>query len=370
MLEASGGVGIVGLGSFVPPHVRGNDFWPADFKPLAEAARRRDILALERTTRGDRPELPPEIAAAMERFGADPFRGARFRHVIDDDAEVSDMEAEAVRRALADARVRPDEIDLVLSASPVPDRILPGNGPALQAKCELANAVAWNLEIGCAAAPAMLVAAAALVRTGAFRRVLIVASSALSRVLDYAASASPAFGDGAAAAVVGPLPPGRGVLAHWMRTDGTLREGAVFAPVVDSRPARAWARACGPIRLESFDPDSIKVAGRRAVDYCRESSLGALAAAGLGVEHVDLFVCAQSQGWFVDACRRGLDLPASKAIDTFPEVASLGPATPLYNLDRARRTGRLADGDVVLMYSPGVGLTRAAVVCRWGEGRA
>jgi 3-oxoacyl-[acyl-carrier-protein] synthase III len=154
-----------------------------------------------------------------------------------------------------------------------------------------------------------------------------------------------------------------------MRTDGTLREGAVFAPVVDGCPQRRWASAPGPVRLESFDPDAIKTAGRRAVELCQEACRGALAAAGLGLSDVDLYVGAQSQGWFVDACRRGLGLRADQAIDTFKEVASLGPATLPFNLLRARETGRLREGAVVLMYSPGVGLTRAALVYRH-QGRA
>lgn len=347
--------------------MRGNDFWPADFRPLEEQQRRRDILALERSTSGERPDLPPEVAAAVARLGDDPFRGARTRRVLAADVEVSDLEAEAARRALAAAQVAPEEIDLVLAASPVADRLLPGNGPALQAKCGLPNAVAWNLEIGCAAQPAMLVMAAGLVRAGMFRRVLIVASSALSRVLDYASPSSPAFGDGASAAVVGPVPAGAGVLGWFMRTDGRLREGAVFAPVVAGAPVKRWAGACGPVRLESFDPDAIKVAGRQAVELCREACRGALAAAGLSLQDVALYVGAQSQGWFVDACRRGLDLREDQVVDTFAELASLGPATPLYNLERGLAEARVRPGQVVLMYSPGVGLTRAALVLRLAE---
>jgi 3-oxoacyl-[acyl-carrier-protein] synthase-3 len=83
------------------------------------------------------------------------------------------------------------------------------------------------------------------------------------------------------------------------------------------------------------------------------------------MKDVALYVGNQSVGWFVDACRRGLGLPADKAIDTFGEVANIGAAAVLFNLERAHRTGRLKDGDVVLIYSPGAGFTRAAVAYRW-----
>lgn len=356
---------IAGIGVWLPPHRRGNDHWPSTWRPLSEAARRKDILALERTSAGLAPELPQEITQAMHAHDGDPFRGARYRHVIDDGMEVSDMESHAARAALADAQVDAQDVDLVLVASPVPDRILPGNGPALAHKCGLTKAVAWNYEVGCAVFLPMLVTADALIRTGAFTNVLIVASSALTRVLDYAAPMSTAFGDGAAAAVVTAGHEGFGLLGQWMRTDGALREGAVFAPVVHGEPVRAWTRANGEVRLMSFDPDAIKHAGRQAVHYCKEACDGALVAAHKTMADVALYVGAQSQGWFVEGCRLGLGLPAESTIDTFAEVANIGPATLLFNLHKARAAGRVKHGDHILMYSPGVGLTRAAACYRW-----
>ena len=102
-----------------------------------------------------------------------------------------------------------------------------------------------------------------------------------------------------------------------------------------------------------------------AVRYCQEACAGALEAAGLSLADVSLYLGAQSQGWFMHACRLALGLSEEQAVDTFPEVASLGPATIPFNLARARAQGRVKDGDVILMYSPGVGLTRAAGVYRW-----
>lgn len=359
---------IKGLGVWLPPRRRGNDHWPATFAPLAEHARRKDILALERTADGASPKLAPEIAQAMSVHANDPFRGARFRHVIDDDMEVSDMEALAARAALDDAGVAPEEIDLLLVSSPVPDRLLPGNGPAVAAKCGLVNAVAWNLEAGCAVFLPMLSTAHALVCTGAYRNVLIVTSSALTRVLDDEAPMSPAFGDGAAAAVVTVGRQGFGLLASWMRTEGSLREGAVLAPTIDGQPQRRWTGSAGCVRLVSLEPDAIKLAGRRAVAFCQEACAGALAKAGMQMTDVAFYVGAQSQGWFVEGCRLGLGLSRAQTIDTFAEIANIGPATLPFNLHRARQEGRIRSGDVVLLYSPGIGLTRAAAVYRWGEG--
>ena len=85
----------------------------------------------------------------------------------------------------------------------------------------------------------------------------------------------------------------------------------------------------------------------------------------MSIDEISLFVCNQSLGWFLEACRRSIGVPREKTIDTFAEVGNLGAASLLFNLDRASRTGRLKDGDLVLLYSPGAGFTRTAVVYRW-----
>src|SRR5262245_7330749 len=81
--------GILGIGSYLPPQVRTNDFWPSTFTENIEQKRNKDFLAIERSSDGQKTEIPPEIAAAMAALGTDPFFGARRRHVLDDDAETS-----------------------------------------------------------------------------------------------------------------------------------------------------------------------------------------------------------------------------------------------------------------------------------------
>jgi 3-oxoacyl-[acyl-carrier-protein] synthase III len=204
------------------------------------------------------------------------------------------------------------------------------------------------------------------VRSGLYRRVLMVFSCAVSRVLDYESGLSTVFGDAAAACVVGSVAPGYGLVGHWSRTDGGLREGVVYAPMVDGQPQPRWDRcAPGRIQLTTFDPVGAKKTGHQSTAYCREACLGALEDAGLSISDVSLLIVNQSVAWLVDACRRNLGLAEHQAIDTFSEVANIGSAALPYNLARAESEGRLHDGDIVLFYSPGAGFTRSACVYRW-----
>ncbi|MCS6915490.1 MAG: 3-oxoacyl-[acyl-carrier-protein] synthase III C-terminal domain-containing protein [Myxococcales bacterium] len=358
-------VGILGMGSCLPAHVRGNDYWEGKLRPRDEEQRRRDFVVVERTAEGTPAELPEEIRAAMAAYSDDLFRGARLRHVLGDDEEVADMEAEAARRALADAALDPQDIDLLMVHSPVPDAVSPYNPPTVQARCGLTAAAAFSLDLGCASFHPQLLAAAGMIRAGFIRKALLVMSFAGSRIMDEHRPDSVGLGDAAAALVVGEVPAGYGLLGHYMRTDGRMRDGVVIAPVANGSPQRCWWRAPGPFRLSSFDIAVGKQLGVRSTEFCREACLGALAASGLTLADVSFFICNQSLGWFVDACRRGLGLAAEQTLDTFAEVANIAAAAIPFNLERAHRTGRLRDGDIVLIYSPSAGFTRAASVYRW-----
>lgn len=374
MSEASplglSGVGIVGLGVALPPTVRDNSFWDGVLRPRDEAQRRGDFLAVERSTRGEVTAVPPEVADAIAATGDDLFRGARLRRVLDDEVLTSDLEVEAGRAALLDAGVGPEAVDLLIVHSLIPDVLIPSNAPAVQDKLGLTRAAAWSLDVGCASLQAHLLTAAALIKTGAFQTVLVIQSHTGTRAADMKSAPAVNLGDGAAAAVLARVPDEFGILGHWQRTDGSLRDGIVLAPIVDGRAQRSWWKTPAAPELASFDPDAGKSAGMRAGEFCREACGSALTRAGLALDDIDLYIGNQSLGWFVDACRRALGLSEDKVLHTFAEVANLGDAAILYNLHVARAQGRLSHGARVLLYSPSAGFTRSAVVVRWFDHRS
>lgn len=365
---APGGIGVWGIGVALPPHVRDNSFWDEILTTRDEQQRRGDALTPEKSSSGAPNVLPKEVSEAIHAIGDDKFRGARLRHVLEKERDISDLEAEAGRAALEDAGVAPDEIDLVLVHSLVPDRLIPSNAPAVQDKLGLTRAVAWSLDVGCASFQAHFLSATALIRSGMFRRVLIVQSHVGSRSVHPQQAQAPNFGDAATAAVLGEVPAGFGLLGHYSRTDGSFRDGIVLAPVRDGVPLREWWNPRdGIFQLASFDPDIGKSAGIRAPEFCREACFHALADARLELSEIDLYVGNQSLGWFVDACRRALGLSEEKVVETFARIANVGDAAILANLNEARRQKRLRHGDKVLVYSPSAGFTRSAVVIRWWE---
>ncbi len=359
-------VGLLGIGTALPPTIRTNDHWAGLASKRDDAQRAGDVLAIERSADGQSSEMPPEIATAMREMDDDLFRGAKLRHVLAPGELISDFESAAVDAALRDAALSPDDIDVVMVASLMPDRMIPSNAPAVQAKSRLRRASAWSVDVGCASFQAQLVAASALVQSGVARHVAIVQSSAATRFVEELTPPAIGFGDGAAAAIVGAVPAGHGLISHYLRTDGTLRDGIVLAPIVNGCPQEDWwTRREASARMATFDTQMGKLAGLRAPDFVREACSGALARAEKTIDDVALYVGNQSVGWFVRACCLAIGIPRERAVDTFAEVANIGSAAILFNLDRARREGRLRSGDWVLMYSPSAGFTLSAVVYRW-----
>ncbi len=355
---------LLGVGSCLPETLRTNDYWPPAFIERDEARRKRDIVDLEHDAAGKRVEVPAELAAGMRAHANDPFRGARVRRVIGEHEEVSALEAAAAANALADAKVGIDEVDALLVHSLIPDLLHPSNAPAVQDRLGLTRAVAIAIDNGCASPHVGMVLADGLIQSGRFRRVLVVCSSAPSRAVDLMNPASPVFGDAAAAYVVGPAEAGAGLLGHSLQTDGYFRDAMVHATMVEGRPERDWYRHCGHIRLATLAPDRARESGRRQLEFCRDACMGALASAGVTIDDIALFLGPQSVAWLNDALCRSLGLPPERTLDTFVEVANIGSATMPFNLERARRSERVRPGELVLAYTPGAGLTRAAVVFR------
>jgi 3-oxoacyl-[acyl-carrier-protein] synthase-3 len=356
-----------GLGAAFPSTVRLNDAWPESFARRLKDASKRDFTALETAADGTTASLDGCITSAMAPYLNDPFRGAVRRRVLAQGETASQLEALAARRALDDAGIGPGEVDLALITSHMPDLPLPTNGPALQASLGLERAMVLSVDVACASFVAQWILADSLLRTGAVRTILAVQSATMSRFVDTSSPLSVHVGDGATAAIFSlAAQEGRGLVSHWSRTDGSLREGIVLTHVdAQGKGARLFEQAVGPMAFMSLDPASGKRAGIISAQWCREASLGALELSGHRSSELAYFFGPQSIKWLPEACRLSLELDKAQVIESFDEVANISSATIPYNLLLARQRGLLREGALVLLYAPGVGMHRAAAVVRW-----
>ncbi len=369
------GVGIRGVGTYLPPTIRTNDHWSAEWVgALAERSARDITASIDKTVAEGRATVDPTVAAATARYATDPFRGTQERRVVDPDMPASEMEVRAARAAIDAAGLTAQDIDCLMVYSSVSDRQQPKNHGLISSKLGLPSAAAaWAMDAGCASFMPQLVTAHRLVQTGEYNNVLCIVSSNTSLVTDFDAPSSVNVGDGAVAAVVGSVGPNHGYIASSFRTRGDLHGGICLAPKLDTdAPWYHTHLIDSPLVARVLDGQAVGVMATQAASLCVEVCDEVLAKAGYSIDDVAFFLSAQSTAWFSEAIAHALGVPDDKRTrlqDHFHKYAHLLAASAPMNMAVAMQLERLREGDLILIYSPGIGFTQAAILMRWTRTR-
>ncbi|MCY0877983.1 MAG: ketoacyl-ACP synthase III [Firmicutes bacterium] len=327
-------VAITGLGTYVPERILSNQ----DLERLVDT---NDAWIRSRT-------------GILER------RLARANEVT------SDMALEAAQKALADAGLKAEQLDFIIVATNTPDTIFPSTAARLEARLGEVTIPGIDVQAGCTGWVYGLELGAALIESGHYRRVLVVASDKLSSIVDYEdRSTAVLFGDGAGAVVLEPaLPDSRaGILATYVNADG---RGADLLALPAGGSRAPASRATVERRLHFLKMSGNDVF-RFAVKALPEAVEMGLAKAGLALEAMDLLVPHQANERIIEAARRQLGLPEEKVVKNIERYGNTSVASIPLALEEVRRTGRLRDGTVAVLAAFGAGLTWGSVVVRWGR---
>jgi 3-oxoacyl-[acyl-carrier-protein] synthase-3 len=302
--------------------------------------------------------IPEEIV--VERFGL------RGKHIAAADEHVSDLSVRAAARLLAETGVEPESIDAVVYfGSSWKDYPVWQAAPWIAHRLGCANAFALELDyVSCGAPVALRVCRDLLVAEPELRRVLAVAASRESFLLDYGNERSRFmfnFGDGAVAALLEAGAPANELLGSSAITDGSLSlqvkvpQGGSVEPALDGRR-----------RLDVDDPAGMKqrldeVSLPNFVRVAEE----ALRRSGARLADVS-YLCGIHMKRSMHSAIAGALGVAPERAPYLDDTGHMSGVDPLLALDRAARAGELADGDVVLVLAAGTGYTWAASVLRWG----
>jgi 3-oxoacyl-[acyl-carrier-protein] synthase III len=356
-------IGILGLGTYLPPTVRSNDWWPREV-----VARWHDRMA-HRATRAEKPDLDTltsgarRTLAAMAEYADDPFRGAIERRVMSDDMTATEMEARAAREAIESAGIHPDEIGAVLSQTPVPDHLLINSASVTHKLLGLPQrCLSIGTEGACNAFAMHLSLAQGLIASGQARYVLSVHSSAITRVHGPGEPHSAWWGDGAAAAVIGPVSEGKGLLAAVHNTDGTRCDALVLGVA----PGQAWWED-GAITTHAINRESTRGMLFGMVDRGGAAIRDAVDQCGLTADAVDFYASHQSTPWLTRETKAEAGLDRAQTIITFPYLGNMTNANVPFILAMGEKEGMIRDGTTVATFSGGVGETWSSLILRWGR---
>jgi 3-oxoacyl-[acyl-carrier-protein] synthase-3 len=351
-------VGILGLGVYLPPEVRRNDWWSPD------------VVERWMSARSTGPKPPPfdelsegarRVIRAMSEQALDPFRDAVARHVLPSGMTVLDMEEQAALAALAQAGVAPSSIDLLLTYTVAPDHLVANPACPLHHRLGLPKSCfSLQADASSYAFMAQLTLADAMIRAGRARCALLVQSCIPSRLLDMTDSIAPNFGDAATAVVVGPVGSGRGLEASVTFTDGRYPHS-----LIASVPGRTWY-AEGRVVLHEGDAGQAQRMFLGTVDAFKESVDAALESSAHTHGEIDFFCVHQGAPWLRNVVQQYLGLSGARSVETFAQTGYVFASTVPVALAHAQEQRVLGDGDLVVLAAGGPGATYGAAVVRWG----
>ena len=281
--------------------------------------------------------------------------GIKQRHIAADDEVTSDLAVHAARRALDDARISPDEIDLIVVATTTPDLTFPATAAIVQQKLGMHHGAAFDIQAVCSGFVYGMVTADSFLKNGVARRALVIGAETTSRILDWTdRTTCVLFGDGAGAAVVELGGDGeRGILASSLRSDGH------FADKLNTTGGPSSTRSIGHVHMEG------KEVFRHAVGKITDVVENVLSATGYTVKDLDWFVPHQANLRIIEGAGQKLHIPPEKVVITVDRHANTSAASVPLALTEAVRDGRIKRGDLVMIEAMGGGFTWGASLIRW-----
>jgi 3-oxoacyl-[acyl-carrier-protein] synthase-3 len=268
----------------------------------------------------------------------------------------------AARQAIERARLDPVDIDLILCATVTPDQILPSTGCIIQAELGANKAAAMDIVAACSGFLYGLTLADTMIRTGQSQYALVIGAEILTQYVDYSdRQTCVLFGDGAGAAVVGPVAANRGILAARIRSDGRYEEQLYSPGGGTRRPPTPETLAAGDHFFKMKGNELFKVAVRSMAEISRE----VLEAAAMRAEDIDLFIPHQANQRITDAVANKLNVDSARVYSNIAMHGNTSSASIPIALDECVEAGSIHEGDHVLLASFGGGATWGGVLIRW-----
>ncbi len=322
--------GIIGIGSALPEKVMYN----ADFEKIVDTT---DEWIRTRT-------------------------GILERRVASENEAASDFAIPAAKRALEQAGIKANELDLIIVATVTGDHLLPSTASIVQHALGADGVPAFDLAAGCSGWVYALSAASAYVMSGMYEKVMVIGVDLLTRVTNWTDRGTCIlFGDAAGAGIVAPVDDGYGFLAFELGSDGSGAD-VLKIPAGGSRK---------PVTYDVLDNQENKIymEGREvfkfAVKVQGEAIDKVLEKSGLSVSDIDLIVPHQANMRIIDSAMNRLGLPIDKFFVNLQKYGNTSAASIPLALDEAIKDGRIKKGDNIITVGFGAGLTWAAGVMKW-----
>lgn len=273
--------------------------------------------------------------------------GIERRHIASEDESTSDMATIAAQKAIKDARLAVEDIDLILVATATPDYMFPSTACLVQDKLGARNIGAMDIGAACSGFIYGMVTAKQFIETGAYRHVLVIGAEKFSEIVDWDdRNTAVLFGDGAGAVVLGPVSEHKGIRSFELGADGS-----------------------GGQHLRT--DKKVKMNGREvykfAVRQVPKTILHVMEQANVTIDDVHMIVPHQANIRIIKAAQEKLGIEDHRISVTVDRYSNTSAASIPLSLHHEVTTRRISDGDALVLAGFGGGLTWASLVIRWGQ---
>lgn len=321
--------GILGLGCYTPPKILTN----SDLEKMVDTS---DQWIMTRT-------------------------GIKERRIAEKDVATSDLGVAAGKIAIEDAGLKPEDIDLIITATITPDMTFPATACIIQDKIGAKNAAAFDINAACSGFVFGVIMAQQFVNTGLYNNVLVIAAEKLSSITDWEdRSTCILFGDGAGACVIG-VSNDRVIVSSSMGADGS-GSNLLKLPAGGSRMPATEETVKQRLHFLKMEGNEVfKIAVRIMV----ESANKAITKVGLGCEDIDLLIPHQANIRILMAVAKRLGLPEEKIFMNIEKYGNMSAASTAVALVEACQQNKIKKGDNIVLVAFGGGLTYGAALIQW-----
>ncbi len=288
--------------------------------------------------------------------------GIKERRVAAKDENTSDMAARAAFKAIEQAKISCEEIELILVATATPDMLFPATACFVQKKIGARNAACLDISAACAGFIFGLEIGQQFITSHTYDTVLVIGAEKLTSITNWTdRNTCVLFGDGAGAAILRHRGGAHGVISTHIGSDGQFTD-ILFMPGGGSR--------C-PITRDNVDLNlnTIHMIGKevykQAITAMIAASKKALDQAGLSIHDIACIIPHQANFRIIEAIADRLKIPLERFYVNLDRYGNTSAAAVAIALDEANRTGRIKSGDYVLMVVFGGGLTWASTIIEW-----
>lgn len=274
--------------------------------------------------------------------------GIGSRHVSEED-NIATLAAKACKEALLDAGKNPEDVDLILVATCSPDYLLPCCACRVQSEIGAVKAVCFDVNAACSGFLFALETAYAYINSGLYKNALVVGSEVLSKIVDWSDRGTCIlFGDGAGAVYV----------------EGS--DKGIISMVQGSDGAQGMVLSCNRYEdgFVKMDGKAVYRFATRQVPACIEEAVDK---AGMAMEDIDMFVLHQANARILEAVGKRLGVSMDKIPSNVERVGNTSSAAIPLLLDELNKSGKIVNGQKLVLSGFGAGLTYGACVMTWNK---